>query len=413
MAPGALVLAIVLVLLGAGAVRNDQTWLGAVSFVLAGFAAGRALRRPAIQESPPSSPPIRSMPNDPQLHSVLAALGDGVLVLDAEDRVLAANPSARDLLPLRSHGSVAPLDEQVDWPQLANAMLEARRTRTAQHFEAARGENGGARVLAVSVSAPSPAGVLVVELRDQSRLRQLESHRRDFVANVSHELKTPLAAIQGFVETMIDDPEMPDSTRSRFLDRMQRQVQRLATLVSDLLTLSRLDEGGSASRQPCDLVAVAREVGRDLHPFAEQRGVALRFELPREACWVEAEREALRQVVSNLVDNGIKYTPVGGSVAVAVDEQDGEIELRVVDTGIGLAEEDQERVFERFYRVDKARSRELGGTGLGLSIVKNTVQTLGGSVGVRSRLGYGSTFWVRLPRLPGTPDRLDQSPASE
>jgi len=139
---------------------------------------------------------------------------------------------------------------------------------------------------------------------------------------------------------------------------------------------------------------------RDLGPLSERQGVRLSCDLPGVTLWVAAEREALRQVVSNLVDNAIKYTPAGGSVSVRLQPQGLRAELAVADTGIGLSTADQERVFERFYRVDKARSRELGGTGLGLSIVKNTVQTLGGEVGVQSTLGRGSRFWVRVPVVP-------------
>ncbi len=332
------------------------------------------------------------------MDGVLAALADGVVVLDASDRALCANSGARSMLGLRHTGPEAPsLLEQVDWPQLETALFEARRSRVSQAFEASRSAGDQGQLVAVAVSVPGKDGGVVIVLRDQSRLRQLESLRRDFVANVSHELKTPLAAIQGFVETMIDDPEMPDGTRARFLERMHRQVQRLATLVTDLLTLSRLDEGAAGPGEPCDVTSVAREVVRDLMSFAEQRGVALRIDVPAQPIWIAAEREALRQVVSNLTDNAVKYTPRGGSVAARLAVDGDSAQFSVVDTGIGLAEEDQERVFERFYRVDKARSRELGGTGLGLSIVKNTVQGLGGTVGVTSRLGYGSTFWARLP----------------
>ncbi len=365
-----------------------------------GFAAGALLlsRQPEPPPPPPPPPPAKEPWESSSLDVVLDALADGVVVLDRDDAPLCANAAARAMLGLRSAGPGAPsLAEQVDWPQLESALFEARRSAASQAFEAQRTDAEGAPLLGISISAPRPDEVVVLVLRDQSRLRQLESLRRDFVANVSHELKTPLAAIQGFVETMIDDPEMPDATRVRFLERMHRQVQRLATLVTDLLTLSRLDEGAREPAEPCDLASVVREVARDLQPFAEQRGVALRIETPQQPVWISAEREALRQVVSNLTDNAVKYTPRGGSVAAQLACADSVAEFAVTDTGIGLAEEDQERVFERFYRVDKARSRELGGTGLGLSIVKNTVQGIGGSVGVASRLGYGSTFWAKLP----------------
>jgi two-component system phosphate regulon sensor histidine kinase PhoR len=274
-------------------------------------------------------------------------------------------------------------------------------------FERIEGEDEGEpRNLRITVRRLGDQGY-VVGMSDQSRLKRLESMRRDFVANVSHELKTPLTAIKGFVETMQDDPEMPEATRVRFLASIRRQSDRLNSLVGDLLTLSRLDEApGDAERfLPCDLATVTKETVRDLLPLAERKRIDLTLDAPGERLYVRAEREGLRQVVGNLVDNAIKYTPEGGKVAVRVEQTQEHVRLQVADTGIGLAPEDQQRVFERFYRVDRARSRELGGTGLGLSIVKNTVRSYGGDVAVQSAVGRGTVFWVTLPRLP-----MDQAP---
>ena len=398
---GLRLLAVLLILCGTAATSSDHAVVGGGLLLVGGLILGCRLRPASATDVASTETAVTPAAEwrEPTIEAVLEALGDGVVVLDTRDRVLEANAPARELLSLQTQRtSSATLRELVDWPQLASALQECRRTHLPQTFEAARELASASKLLLVTVTVAGPNRLAVVVLRDQSRLRQLESHRRDFVANVSHELKTPLAAMQGFVETILDDPEMPDVTRQRFLMRMQRQVQRLATLVTDLLTLSRLDEGDLQSAPPCDVVAVARDVVRDLLPFAGQRGVVLRAELPQTPIWIAAEREALRQVVSNLADNAVKYTPPGGSVAVRITQLGLEAELAVTDTGIGLAESDQERVFERFYRVDKARSRELGGTGLGLSIVKNTVQGLGGKIGVSSRLGHGSTFWVRLPQ---------------
>ena len=195
---------------------------------------------------------------------------------------------------------------------------------------------------------------------------------------------------------------MPVATRLRFLDRIAVQTARLATLVADLLTLSRLDDEGRTvgEAEPVHVQTVVQDTVRDLLPLAEKRAVQLHPELPEPALLVAGEREALRQVVGNLVDNAIKYTPSGGRVDVVLAARGERLRLEVRDTGIGLSPEDCDRVFERFYRVDRARSRELGGTGLGLSIVKNTVKGLGGEVGVESELGRGSTFWVELPVVP-------------
>lgn len=328
--------------------------------------------------------------------AALAGASDGLIVVDPGGRIVACNPNAVEFTKLPPSATGRRLQELVSWPALHRAVDQAESTGEAQFFEVET-EPGG-RTLAVRVRR-LPDQSTVVSLDDTSRLKKLESLRRDFVANVSHELKTPLAAIQGYVETMQDDPDMPAATRVRFLDRIARQTVRLTTLVGDLLTLSRLDDEGGHGREvrPIDFGTVVRETVRDLASLAEKRQVRVALATPEAGVWVSADREALRQVVGNLVDNAIKYTGAGGDVRAQLTVSADRALLEVVDTGIGLSPEDQERVFERFYRVDRARSREVGGTGLGLSIVKNTVKSLGGEVGVRSRLGSGSTFWVSLP----------------
>jgi two-component system phosphate regulon sensor histidine kinase PhoR len=340
-----------------------------------------------------------------RLVAALRGASDGLIVLDEHGAIVATNPAAIEFASLPADEARGRrLEDLVAWPALHQALQACRTAGRPQAFELGI-EAGQGRVLAVRVHSLPGLGS-VVGIDDQSRLKRLESLRRDFVANVSHELKTPLAAIQGFVETMQDDPDMPLATRIRFLDRIARQSERLTTLVGDLLTLSRLDEeaGPRPELEPCDLVAVLRDTMRDLQPLADKRQQAVVAQLPAAAIWVRAEREALRQVVGNLIDNAIKYTPPGGKVTVSARCAAERVRCEVIDTGIGLSPEDQERVFERFYRVDRARSRDIGGTGLGLSIVKNTVKTLGGEVGVRSELGQGSTFWVELPCETGGGD---------
>lgn len=342
--------------------------------------------------------------------AALAGANDGLIVLDDEGRIVATNPAARELAQLPAACLGRRLAEVVPWGALHRAVQAASASDQVQSFELDRDAANG-RTLAVRVRNLNGLGS-VVGIDDESRLKRLESLRRDFVANVSHELKTPLAAIQGFVETMLDDDGMPPATRARFLERIARQTERLSTLVGDLLTLSRLDdeEGSQRELRPCDLVTVLADTLRDLGPLAERRELSLTSELPGHAVWVRGDREALRQVAGNLIDNAIKYTGKGGQVRVVLTLREARALLEVADSGIGLSAEDQERVFERFYRVDRARSRDLGGTGLGLSIVKNTVKSLGGEVGVHSRLGHGSTFWVELP-VERQPDEADGAAA--
>jgi two-component system phosphate regulon sensor histidine kinase PhoR len=390
------------ILAGAAAVSFAIAGLGWLA-LLFGAAAGALLAPRTSRRAAPGAAQDRAG-DDPcrsQLDAVLASVSEGVLIVDRDGLVRAASPVAAALLgvPFAS-GADGRAQRLSGWPQLERVVADCLQGGEPQRFEGsptARAE----LTLAVQVASWRRDGALagvVVVLDDLSRLRELEAHRRDFVANVSHELKTPLAAIQGFVETMIDDTEMPEPTQRRFLERIAVQSERLGTLVRDLLTLSRLDAaaGLSLASEPCDLSAVVRDVVADLLPLAERKPVRVVVELPPLPVPVAAERESLRQIASNLLDNAIKYTPPEGSVTVRL-QRAAQAELEVRDTGIGLSPADQERVFERFYRVDKARSRELGGTGLGLSIVKNTVKGLGGTLGVRSELGRGSTFWVRLP----------------
>ena len=242
------------------------------------------------------------------------------------------------------------------------------------------------------------AGGLVV-LDDLTQLQRLERVRTDFVANVSHELKTPVTAISGLVETLIESEEMDEETRSRFLGKIQNQSLRLSSLVADLLALSRVEarDEQQLELRRMDLKLTAMDSVRRAMVAAEEKGIQLHSQVPEDAVNVNGDEEALRQVVDNLLDNAIKYTQEGGGVSLSIEVEDGSAILLVKDSGIGIEAEHQERIFERFYRVDKARSREVGGTGLGLSIVKHFTASMGGVVGVESEPGVGTAFRVELP----------------
>jgi two-component system phosphate regulon sensor histidine kinase PhoR len=242
----------------------------------------------------------------------------------------------------------------------------------------------------------------VVVLHDVTELRRLERIRRDFVVNVSHELKTPLTAIRGFIETLMDDPDIDMDTRSRFLARVNDQTLRLSTLVSDLLVLSRVEaEAGGIERRPVRLRQMLGECANRLTAGRLGDSLAFEQEMPDEPVIVLGDEEGLRQVVDNLLDNAIKYTPKGGNVTLRLSVEEGSAVLEVEDTGIGIEAQPIDRIFERFYRVDKASSRELGGTGLGLAIVKHIVGSHNGRLAVTSEPGQGSTFRVTLPLHEG------------
>ncbi len=339
-----------------------------------------------------------------QLRTVLSGMVEGVVAFDAEQRVLFANERAAQLLEF-------PPDQAV-----GRKLWEVTRQRAVQELadKALRGagpvreeldwKGPADRSLAVYVSrlpGPDSPGAVMV-LHDISELRRLERLRQDFVANVSHELKTPLANIKSSVEVLLDGAVEDPASRGLFLEQIDEQAVRLDALIKDLLSLARI-EGGSAGLE-FEAVPVEDAVHGclDRHRTRAEakrltvNGVALAGCPPDLAVWVD--EEGLAQVLDNLVDNAIKYTPDGGRVTVRWEATPRQVCLEVVDTGIGIPERDQPRVFERFYRVDKARSRAMGGTGLGLAIVKHLTQAMGGTVQVASELGQGTTFRVCLPR---------------
>jgi len=212
---------------------------------------------------------------------------------------------------------------------------------------------------------------------------------------VSHELKTPLTSIKGFVETLLDGALHDERNNRRFLERVSDNVDRLSHLVTDLLSLARIEAQTDVERVPVDWQVILRDVVRRHQPEMERK--RLTFEADEGSLVVFGDMEALTQVLENLLENAVRYTPDGGTLEVRLRREGERGVLEVADTGVGIPVQDRERVFERFYRVDKARSRQLGGTGLGLSIVKNLVLALGGDVSVESEVGRGSRFRVTLP----------------
>ena len=259
------------------------------------------------------------------------------------------------------------------------------------------------RVSPVRSSAGQAAGAVAI-IQDLTEMRRLERVRRDFVANASHELRTPIANIRAGAETILDNPDEPKLI-GRFLPQIVEESERLSRLVSDLLDLAQADASSSARRDPVDICEVAQSVVQRLQEKAQQNGVALDIEYSKEACArrVPGDFAGLEQVFFNLLDNALIYTPSGGKVSLGVElllsESGEEIAASVRDNGLGIPAEDQERVFERFYRVDKARSRAQGGTGLGLAIVKHIVDNHGGRIKLQSAPGEGTTFTIFLPTI--------------
>jgi len=339
-----------------------------------------------------------------RLRAILGSMVEGVIAVDADENIVHINEVAAGLLELDPEAVVGkPLRDTLRMDALTTALSFSLQSAVFEVREVVLPDEPRDRVVTVH-GAPlrdlegRPEGAVLV-LHEVTRLRRLEGMRRDFVANVSHELKTPLTAIQGLCETLIEDPQMPRELRQRFLGKIRAQCNRQTALVTDLLALSKLDadETDPDDFVPCDLRIAVEESIRGQRHVAEGKGLTLTAKVPAEAIFAVGEPGAFQQIVDNLLSNAIKYTPEGGSVSVLLDRVQGRAVLQVADTGIGISRKHQERVFERFYRVDKARSRNLGGTGLGLAIVKNIVLRLGGTVDLSSAPGEGSTFRVSFP----------------
>ena len=331
-----------------------------------------------------------------RLSAILAGMAEGVVVLDASGKVVLANPAAETVLGVGGPGIVGrPFGDAVADTKLRTFIEEAARTGQTSEAEL----ESGSRTIAVYVRplAASGGGAVTV-LRDMTRLRKLLVMRRDFVANVSHELRTPVTAIQGYAETMLRGP-LDEATRKQFLEIVHRHALRLGALVEGLLTLSELEARPpeQATRERVDVAAIADHVRDTLRDRATARDARVELGVAAEAL-VRGDPVGVEQVIENLVDNAIKYGKErAGVVRVEARRQGDRVELDVTDDGPGIAPVHLPRVFERFYRVDAGRSAERGGTGLGLAIVKHLVESMGGSVDVRSDAGRGTTFHVDLP----------------
>ena len=339
--------------------------------------------------------------NHHELLTVLEGMDEGVIAVDKNERIRFANEAVCEMFALdleRDQGR--PI-----WEVIRNQMVEAiinQAKKTNAHF---RGEiellGPPTRYLALNASAipteeDDDFGVIIV-MHDITEVRRLENLRRDFVANVSHELKTPLASIQAYAETLIDGAIEDQNNNRTFLGRIVEQSERLNMLIQDLLSIARVESNTQANEYTVINIAEVLDSCIKYHqPRAGKKEIALEVLTPSEVM-VFGETEGFRQILDNLIDNAIKYTPERGRVKIDIKTQDQQVFLRVHDSGIGISKDHQQRIFERFYRVDKARSRELGGTGLGLSIVKHLVNAFGGTVDVTSNPDEGTAFLVTLP----------------
>ncbi len=337
-----------------------------------------------------------------RLEAILESMSDAVLVVDEQRRIELVNSAAADLFRPTDDPTGRPLRELVDQPALDELYDKASEgDRPSVEFEYECEETR--HLIAHAAREPTSESVVVV-LHDVTELRHLEQVRRDFVANISHELRTPVSIIQANAETLEDGALEDPEHAPQFLDSILRTAERMSNLVDDLLDISRLEAGRyGLEPAPVRLAPVVDQTLVDVRAGLEGDELELTNDVDEEL-WVTADRQALHQVLLNLVDNAAKYTVDEGRIRVRSRREDGAVVVEVHDTGRGVPEEDRDRVFERFYRVDSGRSREEGGTGLGLSIVKHLVDNMGGEVGYRPAKVRGSIFWFRLPLASNHPD---------
>ena len=331
---------------------------------------------------------------------VLASLGLAYIVVDTVDGVVRANPSAYAFGLVRGHTVVH--DELLK----LTARVRADGVIIDQEYELPRGLRGEMSIVVHLRVAPLGDEYILILADDRTEFSRIEAVRNDFVANVSHELKTPVGAISLLTETIEDAADDADAV-TRFSQRLHKESRRLAALVQDIIELSRV-QGKNIVHQgtPVDLNEVLSEAADRSRLPAESKNIEIRLggSLPRR---VHGDGDQLMMAFRNLIDNAVRYSPENTRVGIGLSSRDGIAQVTITDQGIGIAQEDQERIFERFYRVDAARSRQTGGTGLGLSIVKHVISNHGGEVSLWSQQGRGSTFTVRLPELDESMDSLD------
>jgi len=336
-----------------------------------------------------------------KIEAIVTSIGDAVIAVNKERRIILFNLAAERTFGIKEdivlNKSVIQITKNYKLDELVEVALEKNEIVT-EELEMLVPEQRVFRVQIAPIEGvkESTVGVVAV-LRDITDIRRLEEMRKEFVGNVSHELKTPLTSIKGYVETLLDSN--PDQKVSRsFLSIIREEANRLQRLIEDLLSLSRLESKSDyASKEQVDMIEVINDTVFLLGEKARRKSIALESDLPNSLPLIDANRDQMSRLIINLVDNAIKYTPKSGKVDIKVYNSNKKIIIEVEDNGIGIPEKDLPRIFERFYRVDKARSRKLGGTGLGLSIIKHIIEEHQGQISVESEPQQGTKFKVELP----------------
>jgi two-component system phosphate regulon sensor histidine kinase PhoR len=347
-----------------------------------------------------------------KLDSILRCMVEGLAVIDSKGKVLLLNEQAKAMFGVTEEqirdGSFVEISRSPEIRTILKEVLAFDFTRATYSKRVSVEDGRWFRVNAVSLrnGAEGPSGSILV-FHDITEIQRLETVRSDFVANVSHELRTPLTAIRGYVETLLHHPPADPAEAQQFLKIIDRHSERLSRLTEDLLILSDLEFGSrKVTLRPVEAGQLMQRVLEVFWDRAAKKNVTLSYAVPSELPPILGDSDRLQQLFINLVDNAVKYTPAGGSVTITAGHAaggahvDASVEVLVTDTGAGIAEKDLPRLTERFYRVDKARSRELGGTGLGLAIVRHIVQAHGGELKIESVINKGTTVRVLLPAVP-------------
>ena len=339
--------------------------------------------------------------------TILGAMEDGLLVVDARSRVTLMNPTFQKLFELRDPAVGVPLVEAVRHATLDQLVTETLLTGEAMRSELSLADlrthsERHVEVSAVPIkNADDEVTGTVVLFHDITELKQLDQIRRDFVANVSHELRTPLSILRGYIEVLFDEPQTSREELTRILSIMERHSKRLQLLVDDLLSLAQLES--SHAELEISVVRMDELFNNLIRDWKEKltgKNLKVVVDLPSETSVLRADGTRLEEALHNLLDNAVKFSPDNGQIRLRGTRCDSNVVLSVADNGIGISKEHLPRIFERFYRADKARSRELGGTGLGLAIVKHIAQLHGGRVEAESELGRGTTIRIVLPQVP-------------
>ena len=337
-----------------------------------------------------------------KLDMVLSGMLEGVIVTDKSGEIISMNPSLRKLflIDTQSIAGKRPLEviRNNSVQDMADRILKQKERLATQEITIAFPEEKILKVNAVPIISSGELEGAILVFHDITELRRLEKVRQEFVANVSHELRTPISSIKGYAETLLEGAIDDQDNARDFLNIIYQDSQRLAALIDDLLDLSKIESGKLKMvflNYPANALII--KCAAVMENQAKAKAITIKLEIPDNLAQIKVDETRFSQVMINLLDNAVKYTPEKGTVNISARPEGNYLQIDISDTGIGIPEQDIPRIFERFYRVDKARSRELGGTGLGLSIVKHIVQAHGGQVWVKSEPGRGSTFSFTIP----------------